>query len=268
MITHTFLDGAFVAGAGGGSPEPPVDPWLETPDDYSALVSWWDADHLAGLIGTGNLGASGREWLNRVSGAPDGAQTSSGSRPALQASVTALGGRHAVYFSGNSTILLDLSANLSLTGSFTIHAMVANLLDVDDSTPHPGIPIRGDNASLFAMRLNWDMAGAAAANKSSWYLGSFGTYIVSDTPPTTPGSAKLITLRRTISGGLADYEWFENGGSFSQHAGTALTGTADANRLGGDTRGHIAEIVVYDAAMSDTDIGNLWTRYFAPKYGF
>lgn len=239
-----YLGSQLIAGGGGGGGKDPT--------QVAGLCFWIDAMTITGLSPTDPVAS----WTELTSGNTP-VQASSGNQPTYQTS--AFGGRPTVLFDGSNDRLVAPAPATTVIDNF----MIASVFMLQ-----PGVPIQrcsifnGDGAS--------DGWGVAPRASGSGYVGFLRGGIAwgatnTMTPPVT--AQMVLVVRRT--GGTWNVRW--NGinlGSSTPGAPSTPTSAVyvGAAYSGDSTNAHIAEAVIYNQAVSDSDCMELET-YWSHKWG-
>jgi hypothetical protein len=213
------------------------------PSSVAGLIAWFKADTLSlndgDAIGT---------WPDSSANGNDATQGTAANKPTYKTNI--LNSKAIVRFDGTNDYLT--------TPTFTALAQPNTVIGVVKSTAPSTNDVFWDGTSSGHRNLSWNAAG------DQWY--AFAGSTLGYGAILTSGSFFIVAV--TYNG--ASSKMWKGGGA-------AVVGNANTNdiaqfRLGGDTTpsqflaGDEAEIILYNAAVSLTDLNNLGS-YLATKWG-
>jgi hypothetical protein len=204
-------------------------------------------------------------WEDKSGNNRHATQGTSGSRPLRKASVQ--GGRDVLRFDGTSDFMTVPSSAAAFTFLHSAQAtvfVVVKVTDQADGIENVVIDTNGGDTLLRGYNLSWQATSDAVyafvtngGSRSAW-----GTH----NNAFTPGGFSLTTVITDITNGTAvdRTKMRKNGGSpiagdnIYTNNGSSSDSTYDmslgrGNGGAGHVNGDIAEIIIYDSALSDTD---------------
>ncbi len=210
--------------------------------------AWWKADSFSGLADADPIGGTGKEWVDSSGSGHTLTQTNATFRPTYRTGV--MNGLPIIRF---ATQYLDLA-------SWTITDNPSSLCIVLVGTCNSVASyVLTKTASGWPQFLN-----EGASNKLTIWDGT--TYSQSDVFSSAPTTPRMMTWQ------VASSPYYENATSRGNStAGGGLNYTVHV--FGGYLvtpayyNGDIAECIVWQRALSSTEIGNLYTLYCKPKWG-
>lgn len=231
------------------------------PTDVSGLTVWFDAGE--GITyGTEPAVSS---WADQSGNGETASQSTAGERPTT--STAAFGGRTSILFDGSDD-------NFNVSGgiySETLAIVFAPTSTVVTGTPSMILLDTTYNQALVAL----GSATTAILNEiiSVWGQATGGRDGISNAniPSITGGSGHILVLRESASDNRHEMNYDGNGDLANLTAGTTSAWTSHAGKMGAtgifnEYGGHIAEVVSYSGALSDTDLSKL-EGYLAHKWG-
>lgn len=219
--------------------------------DYPGLVPTvhWMADSFSLSDGTA-IGGTGNEWVDQTGGGNAATQSTAGARPLFKTNIFA-SGKPAIRFDGTDDFL-DLTSALSLSGDYTIIAVLSNCT-VD-------CMLMGHNSINNQVRIN-----ETGTNEIDLYDGTNNPRsTIFAVPNVLP---RMITFQRTGS----TPKYFENNAVDRSQAGSI--GSITINLIAKYSAASLylaadlGELLVYTSALTTTQIQRIYTNFMQPKYG-
>lgn len=220
------------------------------PETFGPVTRWWDAASLNYLTNGATVSTSD-PW-DDLSANDDDAFSTTGAEPTLQKNV--INGNSAVRFVGAQHMLLE-GGDLEL-GDFTILCVA---LTASDSHY---LAKSGVNRQIRINRLNQPRA--------SWFSGSSGSELISNQFLSNANLPRMIGHRRNNSEGV--FTFFDNATSVMPTTGGVNAGSFGINEIGtlaefsAGINMDIAELVIYNKSLLDSEIQALYYQYFKPKF--
>lgn len=210
------------------------------PNSFPGLLAWWKADSFS-LPDNTIIGGAGDEWKDQA----DSNDATTGTNPVLYRTA-GIGATYPCLEFANADLVIP---NIAIAGDFTIIVVAETTADS---------PWLGNNAANVQIRRR-----RSGANNASFYPGT-GSEAISDTFGSAAGALMMISYRRTG----ASIVFWENKIDRTLPNGNA--GGFTMNRIGlsqfvGNSNGNLVEITVYDNALADADVEQLYDDYFSPK---
>lgn len=224
-----------------------------TPDQISGLKLWLDASQ--GVTKDGSTAAvdgdTVQQWNDRSSGGYNATQLTAGNRPAFKTNI--INGHPVLRFNGSQNMVTSSFLDSSFNTSFTFFIVT--------TTAYSGIEVSTSNTI------------------TKWYSGSINNFIA-NTDSLAPNQIS-ISPREGESISNPTVETFRyNGTNATIHFNTNPNSVSTTGNLGlsgpltigslssGDFHyiGDIAEIIIYNSALSDTQVGQIETNLMT-KYG-
>ncbi len=213
-----------------------------TPTKYSGLTFWTKSDDL--VLSDGDPVST---WSDQSGNANDATNTLT-LRPTYKTAI--FGSSPVVRFNG-STQYLNLTSNVTLSGSYTIMAVCA---------------VSGDSQLFGNLGTNYQIRiKRSGSNILSAYDNS--TEALSGTMTAAASAVRLVSWVR--SGGFTSfYEGSTSlGSSSSSNAGGSIVLSAMGDTsFGGFFNGDIAEVLIYTTARSAGEVKALYDSYFKTRY--
>lgn len=219
-------------------------------------VRWWDANSLRDELTNDALIPPGIPWQDQSSNNMD-ARSTLGHEPQFKSSE--INSRPVVRLQGAKRLLFD-GGDLVLPNDFTILAVYAAAND--------SIFIARDGLNR-QVRIN-----RSGANVASWFSGASGTEQISNVFTSNPSFARMVGYRRSGNESALTrlFHFFDNtsvvepaggqGGTSEVAFGIGQIGIIDGGALNID----IAELAIYDKALTTSEIQTLYAQYFKPKF--
>lgn len=226
-----------------------------TPNSFGPPSRWWDADTLRDDYGLTNdaLITSAYDWRD-LSPNGIGAASTTGNEPTFRSSE--INTRPAVRFTGTTHMLF--SGGDLVMGDFTILCVARSTLD------SMVVSRDGFNRQIRTNRNN--------EARSSWFSGVSGSELVSNLFLSNLANPRMIGYRRIDNATVPLFHFFDNttkvdpttgqGGTVNAAFGINQVGIIDGGPLNID----IAELVIYNVCLSDSEIQILYNQYFKPKF--
>lgn len=224
-----------------------------TPETFGP-ARWWDADSLRDDYGLTNdaIITPAYTWRDKSSNNL-GAASTNGNEPQFKSSE--INTRPVVRFQG--TVHMLFSGGDLVLGDFTVLCVARSILD----SIYVGRD--GFNRQIRINRNNLHVA--------SWFSGDSGTEKVSNSFTSNAANARMIGHRRSNNAVSPVFHFFDNTTVVEPDSGLACTNVAfGVNQIGvidgGPLNIDIAEIVIYNKALTDSEIQILYAQYFKPKF--
>lgn len=242
--TLTLFDASFLA-----STEASV-----SPTTFGQPTRWWDANSLEYLTNDALIGVAD-PWDDQSPNDMDATATN-GHEPVFKSSI--INGRPIVRMQGTRRMLFA-GGDLFLD-NFTILAV-----------------IKSANDSIFVSRNGGSSQVRSyrnGVNTASWFSGESGTELVSNVFSSNPSDARMVGYRRSDNASTPDrrFVFFDNSTQVIPSSGVGgvsnilfpvnQIGIADGGPLNID----IAELIIYDSALTTSNIQLLYHSYFKPKF--
>lgn len=222
------------------------------PSTVSGLVAWWKADSLA--LNDGDAVAT---WLDSSINGRDATQATSGQRPVYKASI--INGKPVVRFDRSLSQKLAFTP-VSLSSGVTVFIVAAVT-----SVTQWGGPLTWQAASQIGFLMPSDLASSWQPHMTERLAdGTEGLH--SKTALTYDASPRVYGWRSDYTaGGTTPYI---DAGAVTRQTGTSGWGSVEAFIGKGFDHftGDIAEILVYNGVLSDTDVASI-QDYLGGKYG-
>jgi hypothetical protein len=224
------------------------------PDDFSNLEGWWKADSLSLADGTA-VGDTGTEWPDSSGNGNDMAQATSGFRPVFKTSI--FGAMPSVRFDGTNDWL-------AMTGSIVLSA----------STEYTVLTVSKCNATPVAYCWFQDNAGTQQFYRGDNTCATYNTggvpWKVSDAFGTAVTSVVAASARRTSSDYTA-VQFRENktarGAGGAGNSNYEWTIKVIGNSLENFPNMDMAELMVWNSFLTNTDMDSLYDNYLKPRWG-
>lgn len=246
--TLNLFDAAFLASAEAQAQA------AVTPTSFGQPFRWYDASSLNYLT-NGAFVSTGDPWDDK-SPSDDDAFSTIGHEPTLQKNV--INGNSTVRFVGAKRMLFE-GGDLVLD-AFTILCVALSASD-SNYVSHSSF-----NRQIRINRLDEDRAG--------WFDGNSGSELISNQFLSNANQPRMIGHRRTDATDPAGrtFRFFDNATEI-----TATTTNVDASLFGVDQIGtlgqhatplniDIAELIIYDTALTTVEIQAIYNGYFKPKF--
>lgn len=226
-----------------------------TPNSFGPPVRWWDADTLRDDYGLTNdaLITPAYTWRD-LSPTGLGAVSTTGNEPQFKSSE--INDRPVIRFTGTTHMLFN-GGDLVM-GDFTILCVA---LPASDSI---FVSRDGFNRQIRTNRSN--------EARSSWFSGLSGTELISNLFLSNLSNPRMIGYRRSDTATIPLFHFFDNTTKVDPTIGQGSTANVDfgINQVGiidgGPLNIDIAEIVIYNTCLSDSEIQILYNAYFKPKF--
>lgn len=230
------------------------------PTSFTNLKGWWKADTYS-LSDMATVFDSGNEWVDQAGNGYDWKNTAN--YPVFR--TNQINGLPAIQFSGGQAGALDTPIGiLASTPGFCIIAVTKSVTDgclvsyPDDSN---SISMGDGAANVIATHTRCD-SGVDV-------LGNTMANATSSTFSAALSAARVNVWRSDTSGTIYFYEGATARGSSGAEAGQNFSffvigsdGTFCVNNL----TGMVAELIVYDADLSPSNLSALYTDYFQPRF--
>lgn len=224
-------------------------------------VRWWDADSLRDDWGLTNDAIIAPEffWRDKSSNGLHARSTASplNTQPQFKSDeLSSINGRPVVRLQGTKRLLFD-GGDLIL-GDFTVLVVYAA---VNDSM------ILSHDGFNRQIRIN-----RSGVNKASWFSGESGTENISNLLASNPSFPRMVGYRRINYSALnRDVVFFDNATLVNDDGATGVSNVLfGINQIGvidgGPLNIDIAELAIYNKALTDSEIQTLYTQYFKPKF--
>lgn len=240
--TLTLFDPAFLA-------DVPVSGTI-TPNSFGFPLRWWDAKSLDYLIDGATILPSD-SWDDQ---SPNGmnANTTISHEPIFKSASVA--GKPAVRLQGTKRLVFN-GGQLSL-GDFTILCVGVS---INDSI------FLSKNAVNRQIRIN-----RSGEHRASWNAES-GQEVVSNLFVSNAANPRMFGYRRdAYSTASRDVRFFDNAAVIDRPVQTISADIFNLDQIGiidgGPLNIDIAELVIYDKALTNGEILSLYTEYFKPKF--
>lgn len=214
-------------------------------------VRWYDADYYEYLTNDAIISITD-PWDDVSTNNLDATPTA-GHEPSKKSNW--INDRNAVRLVGTKRFLLN-GGDLVM-GDFTILCVCLSLFDsIFVSHDQFNRQIRVNRSNL---------------HKASWFSGSSGTERISNEFSSDAGAARLVGYRRSNNSTSPLFHFFDNATKVNPAEGEGCTDVAfGINQIGiidgGPLAIDIGELVIYDKALSDSQIQGLYDNYFQPKF--
>jgi len=242
--------------SGGGGPT-----YDTTPDSISNLIAWWETD--SGVTQSSGVVTS---WIDQMS-SRDLVQSFSTYRPLFSSSVSALNNKPAIDFDGSNDRLeyldtIDHGSDVTFIIALYPHTQSAEMRPWGiefDTDPRFFIPVRLFSDGTSTTYANHTGVDQSAAPSGNWSVntGYMFTGVISE-------GSSITNWRNTTEGANTT-----TSGTFSGSGNPGELFRVGCNRSasGNFFNGYIMCILIYNKALSDTEIQNLYDDYFKVKYG-
>lgn len=222
-----------------------------TPETFGPVTRWWDANSLEYLTNDAII-TTADPW-DDLSPNDDDAVTTLSNEPTFHTNV--INGRPVVRFTGSDHMLFE-GGDLELMGDFTI--LCVGLTAADSN-------YLGRNGFNRQVRIN-----RLGEPRASWFSGNSGSELVSTQFLSNASQPRMIGHRRTLGEGL--FTFFDNATLVMPTTGGVNPGSFGINEIGTlaeFTPGinmDIAELVIYNKSLLDSEVQALYYQYFKPKF--
>lgn len=221
-----------------------------TPETFGPVTRWFDANSFS--LANDAIISSAFPWDDQ-SPNDDDAFSTLGHEPTFH--TNAINGRPVVRFTGADHMQFE-GGDLELVGDFTILCIG---LTASDST------YLGRNGFNRQVRIN-----RSGETRASWFSGNSGSELISQLFLSNAALPRMIGHRRTLGEGL--FTFFDNATAVMPTTGGVNPGSFGINEIGTlaeFTPGiimDIAELVIYNKSLLDSEIQALYYQYFKPKF--
>lgn len=215
---------------------------------------WWDADTLRDDYGLTNdaLITPAYTWRDKSSNNLGSASTT-GNEPTFKSSE--INTRPVVRMQG--TVHMLFSGGDLVMGDFTVLCVARSIAD-----------------SIFVSRDGFNRQIRINRNdehRASWFSGDSGTEKVSNLFTSNAANARMIGHRRGNNAVSPVFHFFDNTTVVEPSLGVSCTNVAfGINEIGvidgGPLDIDIAELAIYNKALTDSEIQILYAQYFKPKF--
>lgn len=229
-----------------------------TPETFGPVTRWWDADSLNYLT-TGAIVATDQPWDDK-SVNDDDAFSTTGAEPTLQKEV--INGHSTLRFVGDATgrHMLFEGGDLFLS-DFTILCVA---LTASDSN------YLGRDGFNRQIRINWN-----GQPRASWFGGNSGQELISNQFLSNANLPRMIGHRRfgnAPGSPIRTFRFFDNATEVlptTTNVDDIIMVLNEIGTLAGFATPisiDIAELVIYDRALTNEEIQTLYYEYFKPKF--
>lgn len=222
---------------------------ISFPQGLSGLQGWWRADSLSTLtIGGGNATSA---WNDISGNTKHFAQGTGGLQPTYTASLASLGGRPALYFDGSNDLLTAPNVLNNATNATTFIVMqpsTATLRFVLEQRPNESqYSLENCSGATLSHYINNSGGAGATLNAGTGYYLSY-----------VAGTQMRAWRNGSMTGGPSAY-----GGNTG--TGALTIGGRSSGACASYYQGYIAEIILYNRALSDCERQQV-ERYLKAKY--